>query len=65
MVSEGVIIYVNIGLVLVMDLDLGFRGWLFYFIKGGDGNGVFIINGNFGMYCGLYIGECKKWRWLW
>ena len=61
-VSEGATIHANIGSVLATDLDSGPRGRLLYSIKGGDGNGVFTINGNSGMYCGPHTGECKKRR---
>ncbi|XP_068760232.1 protocadherin Fat 4-like [Montipora capricornis] len=47
-VSEGATIHANIGSVSATDLDSGPRGRLLYSIEGGDGNGVFAIDGNSG-----------------
>ena len=60
-VSEGAVINENVGSIFATDLDSGFRGRLYYSIKGGDGSGAFRIGGDSGKFgdvvCGISNAE--------
>ncbi|XP_067023578.1 protocadherin Fat 4-like isoform X2 [Acropora muricata] len=64
-VSEGAVINENVGSIFATDLDSGFRGRLYYSIKGGDGSGVFTIGGDSGtLYVSSKLDRERKDRYI-